>query len=61
MGDSDGSAYEKPEIEYIETYSGRPNVIVTDATPLSAEQLQTNFGIKIINYSDSPPIKNTFK
>ncbi|MCP3746710.1 hypothetical protein [Paenibacillus sp. A3M_27_13] len=61
MGDPDGSVSEKPQIEYIETYSERPNVIVTDATPLSAEQLQTNFGIKIINYSDSPPIKNTFK
>lgn len=61
MGDPRGSVSEKPKIEYIETYSERPNVIVTDATPLSAEQLQTNFGIKIISYTVSPPIKNTFK
>lgn len=61
MGDPRGSVSEKPQIEYIETYSERPNVIVNNATPLTAEQLQTNFGIKIINYNHSPPIKNTFK
>lgn len=37
MGDPDGSVSEKPQIEYIETCSERPKVIVIDATPLSAE------------------------
>ncbi|OPH61825.1 hypothetical protein BC351_00875 [Paenibacillus ferrarius] len=61
MGDPTGSTSEKPQIKYIETYSERPNVTVIDATPLTAEQLQEHFGIKIISYSFSPPIKNTFK
>lgn len=61
MGDPRGSTSEKPQIEYIETYSKSPKATVVDATPLTAEQLQKNFGIKIISYSYSPPIKNTFK
>jgi hypothetical protein len=61
MGDPSGSLSEKPQIKYIETYSERPNVTVIDATPFTAEQLQKNFGIKIISLNYSPPIKNTFK
>ena len=61
MGDPDGSLSEKPQIEYIETYSERPNVTMIDATPLTAKQLQKYFGIKLISFVNSPPIKNTFK
>lgn len=61
MGDPSGATSEKPQFEYLETYSKGPNTIVNDATPLTADQLEKNFGIKIISYKVSPLIKNTFK
>jgi hypothetical protein len=61
MDDPSGSTSEKPQVEYIETYNKSSRVTVIDATPLSAKQLQKYFGIKIISYDYSPPIKNTYK
>jgi hypothetical protein len=61
MGDPSGSTSEKPQIEYIETYDEGPNVTSVDATPLTKKQLEKYFGIKIIEWTYSKPIKNTFK
>jgi hypothetical protein len=62
MGDPSGLLKaEKPQIEYIETYDEGPKVTSVNATPLSSEQLQKDFGIKIIEWTYSKPVKNTFK
>ncbi|MCG7406520.1 hypothetical protein MH117_03755 [Paenibacillus sp. ACRRX] len=61
MGDPDGSFSEKPQIKYIEEYSIKPNETHFDSTPLTEEQLEKYFGIKIIEWNYSKPIKNTFK
>lgn len=61
MGDPTGASSEKPQIEYIETYEESPKEIVIEATELTPKQLQKYFDIRIIDWTHSQPIKNTFK
>lgn len=61
MGDPNGSLSEEPQIKYIEEYSIKPNEIHIESTPLTKKQLEKYFGIKIIEWTYSKPIKNTFK
>ena len=63
MGDTMnvGSAERKPSMHYVEDYHSEPNVRNQDSTPLTEKQLEEHFGIKIIEFEFSKPIKNTFK
>ncbi|HCL01412.1 MAG TPA: hypothetical protein DHW61_03200 [Lachnoclostridium phytofermentans] len=51
----------KPHVCYVETYDASPKERHHYATALTDKQLQEYFGIKIINFTFSPPIDNTFK
>lgn len=51
----------KPHICYGEKYTKPPRTIYYESTKLSEKQLEKYFGIKIIEFEFSKPIKNTFK
>ena len=51
----------EPEISYIEKYNASPKEIRIESTHLSDEQLEKHFGIKVIEFTFSEPILNTFK
>ena len=63
MGDTmnAGNADRKPGMYYVEDYHSEPNIQNKDSTPLTEKQLEKYFGIKIIEFEFSKPIKNTFK
>lgn len=53
-------AYVGPHFFYVERYQKTPKVTYNDLTPLTEDQLQKYFGIKIIDWKFSKPIKNIF-
>jgi len=59
--DMSGRARDKPRIAYLEEYSESPNVTRIEDTPLTEKQLKDYFGIKIIEFTFSKPIKDTYK
>jgi hypothetical protein len=61
MDHPDGAIHSSPHFCYVETYDKSPKETHVDATPLTKEQLQKYFGIKIIEWTFSEPIKNTFE
>jgi len=61
MGDADSAIHSSPHFCYVEFYEKSPKVSYVDATPFTKEQLQNYFGIKIIEWTFSKPIKNTFE
>lgn len=63
MGDpnADSAIHSSPHFCYVETYEKSPKKTHVYATPLTKEQLQKYFGIKIIEWTFSKPIKNTFE
>lgn len=61
MGDPDGAIHAMPHFCYVETYEKSPKETHVEATPLTKEQLQKYFGIKIVEWTFSQPIKNTFE
>lgn len=60
MGDPRGLRYEKPRIWYNEVYKDAPNSTRIEATPLTEEQLEEHFGIRVIDWTYAEPISNTF-
>ena len=50
-----------PCINYVEKYKASEKVIHHEVAPLSNDQLEKLFAIKIIRFEFSEPIKNTFK
>jgi len=52
---------EKPSLRYSEVYHSPPNKIHHKTTPLTEKQLEEHFGIKILEFEFSEPIRNTFK
>ena len=50
-----------PCINYVEIYRTSPKVSHQQKTPLTNEQLEELFGIKIIRFEFSSPIENTFE
>ncbi|WPC41178.1 hypothetical protein [Clostridium sp. JS66] len=63
MGDPRSASliHSSPHFCYVESYDKSPKEEGCDATPLNKEQLQKYFGIKIIEWTFSKPIKNTFE
>ena len=63
MGDPNARSliHGKPHVCYRERYNESEKVTVSEATILSEKQLEELFGIKIIEFSFSTPIKNTFE
>jgi len=59
--DMSGRTRDKPRIAYLEEYSESPNVTRIEDTPLTEKQLKDYFGIKIIEFTFSKPIKDTYK
>ena len=51
----------KPQISYRETYRESERATISDITALSNKQLEKYFGIKVIEFTFSKPINNTFK
>lgn len=51
----------KPHICYNEKYKESPKIIHHESTELNEKDLEKCFGIKIIEFEFSKPIKNTFK
>lgn len=49
-----------PSINYVEKYKTSEKVIHNEVTVLTKEQLEECFGIKIIRFDFSSPIKNKF-
>ena len=60
LGDPE-EAHSGPCINYVEIYRTSPKVSHQQTTPLTNEQLEELFGIKIIRFEFSPPIENTFE
>lgn len=62
MGDPNANSmiHAKPHICYIETYSTSPKVTHTEATELSEAELETQFGIKLVEFTFQDPVDNTF-
>ena len=50
-----------PCINYVEEYKTSEKVTHNEVTPLTNEQLEEYFGIKIIRFEFSSPIENKFK
>ena len=64
MGDTQqatGLIHGKPHICYIEDYETSSRESHNTATPLTEEQAENLFGIKIIEFTFSTPIENTFE
>jgi hypothetical protein len=62
MGENmSGRTRNKPKISYIEEYSESSNVTHIESTPLTDKQYEEYFGIKVVEFTFSKPIKNTFK
>lgn len=63
MGDpsANSAIHSRPHFCYVETYEESPKETHIYATPLTKEQLQKYFDIKIIEWTFSKPIKNTFE
>jgi len=62
MGDPNNkeNPHRKPHVCYYENYH-KGGAEYRDSTPLTEEQLEKHFGIKIIEFEFSEPIKNTFE
>lgn len=63
MGDPNAKSliHGKPHICYSEKYTEQPSTIHYESTKLSKKDLEKYFGIKILEFQFSKPIKNTFK
>lgn len=63
MGDPNAESLvsAKPTIKYYETYDESERVEQNDSTPLTKKQLEKYFGIKVLEWTFSKPIKNTFR
>ncbi len=63
MGDPNGKSgtHGKPNIFYVERYDISDKITMNDATNLTEKQVEEFFGIKIIKWDFSEPMKNEFK
>lgn len=59
--DMSGRTRNKPRVAYLEEYSESSNITHIEDTPLTEKQLKDYFGIKIIEFTFSKPIKNAYK
>ena len=60
LGDPE-DAHRGPKIRYTEEYQTGPKESTVTGTDLNYEQLEELFGIKVIRFEFSTPIKNTFE
>ena len=62
MGDPNTKSliHGKPHICYIEKYKESPKIIHYESTDLDEKELEKYFGIQIIEFEFSKPIKNKF-